>query len=184
VVLLAIASIGVWHACRTARAQYLYWRSKHGPDNRQADKVFSNCDRAYRLYPHNYRFSTWTAEKAWYGRYENGAEGTVDRVAIAKRWSTRGLGMNPHVRELQLVKARWLADESINEAILSWRSFLEREFWDSFNHAVMVELYSRGGRYEDALDELAWVKDPKDLAYARQTIQQAWQDEIRGLQQQ
>jgi hypothetical protein len=92
--------------------------------------------------------------------------------------------MNPHVRELQLVKARWLADESINEAILSWRSFLEREFWDSFNHAVMVELYSRGGRYEDALDELAWVKDPKDLAYARQTIQQAWQDEIRGLQQQ
>ena len=72
---------------------------------------------------------------------------------------------------------------AIDEAIETWHAYLDWAFWDSFNHAVMVELYSQGGRYEDAMDELAWVRGPKDLAYARQTIKDAWQEEMRSLQQ-
>ncbi len=180
--LLTIAAIGTWHSVRAARAQILYFKSKYGADRHSLDRILSNSDTAHRLYPYNYRLCTWAAEAAWYSRYIAGDGELAVRAEAARLWADRGRELNAYVRELNLVKARYQADHAIEDAIETWRSYLDIDFWDSFNHAVMVELYSRAGRFEEAVAELAWVREPGDRDYAQQAIYKAFDAEVRKLQ--
>jgi hypothetical protein len=160
VVLLLVGLSGAVWGARAALAQFMYCQSKFGRLRHDPDLVFALCKRASRLYPIDYYFCMWTAEKAYYSSLEPGLHRLWrdGRRQVAREWCERGLKLNFYKSPLRLLNTRLLAEDSLEDAIDYWHGFVEWQFWNPYNHAVMAELHARNGDRLRAEQELEWVK--------------------------
>ena len=175
-----MAGTGVVGGVRTAIAQVTYFGSKYGAAKDDEQQVLKNCERAFMLYPHNYRFCTWTAEMAWYGRHGEDGIQNAQKRAFAEHWCRHGLSQNPFDRQLWMLEVNLLMDTELKTAIEKLEEHIEWDFWEPYHHAVLAELYSRDGRYGDAIDSLAWVKGSEYERDARQRVREAWKAELEA----
>lgn len=180
--LLVLAVAGTRYGLRAGCAQAEYYRAKYGILRDQPARALELAERAHARYPLNFYLCSWAGEVAYYGDWGADAPAAPVRRELARRWCERGLALNGWYRPLRLLEARLAADVSLPEAIRLWESYVDWQFWDPYNHAVLAEFYSRGGRYEQALEALTWVRGSPYEEAARRQVQQAWADEIRSMQ--
>lgn len=178
VVLLAVSFYGVVHAARASLAHAMYHQAQYGSARDNPTGIFRRCENAYRLYPYNYYFCIWTAEKAYYTRFDVGKEGTERRLRIARRWCDAGLELNFYKSQLRLLKTRLLERNSVADAIKYWEEYVEWQFWEPYNHAVLVEMHATAGDFSKALTSLTWVEGSKHYAEASGKLRKAWQREM------
>ena len=174
--LVAVCLVGIRHGIKAALAQANYHRTKYREAARlSTSEADARCEVAHRLYPYNYHYVAWMAERAFYGG-DGGAD--TDRV-IAGKWCARGLKMNPYKAQFHLVHAYVLAERSPTEAARAWENYVDWDFWDPFNHAVLAELYASAGMLREAAAALFWVPDTPHYRWAREALREAWARELR-----
>lgn len=173
--LASLSIVGVVHGVRAALAQALYGRAKYGDWKEQPERILEACERADALYPWNYYFCAWAAERAFYA--DDRGDTRVDRRAAAARWCERGLALNPYAMELRLLDARLAEARSPAEAARKWAGYVDWHFWEPYNHAILVELYARAGQYENAMQSMRWVAGSRYEREARAALRSAWQRE-------
>ena len=173
VVLITVAMAGLLHGTRAAVANAIYYRAKFGSLKDRPDKIIAACEQAHRLYPFQHRFCLWTAEQAYVDRFDAAGRERPDRLAAAETWCRRGLTLQPYSQALHLLNVRLTARASLRDAIDKWDEYVDWHFWDPYNHAVRVELYSRVGRFGEAAEALTWVRGSEYFQEARQTLDDA-----------
>ena len=180
VLLLTISVCGLIHGIRAGLAQAIYHETKFGEDVEENDPlaVSRRCAYAHRLYPHNYLFCIWTAEKAYYNRFRPNGKERQDYLDTAKVWSDIGLNLNFYKSSLRLLKTRLLKRDSPAAAITYWEKYVDWQFWEPYNHAVLVKLYAAAGNFGKAMESLTWVEGSKHHADAYQKLRDAWQHEM------
>jgi hypothetical protein len=176
--LFLVCLAGIVHGLRAAVAQVLYHQAKYGSAHGDVFHTLSRCAAADRLYPHNYYFAMWAAERAYYTQ-NVAADQTVALLDAAQRWCDAGLAMNRHKSSLRLLKTRLLGRESPERASAYWEEYVGWNFWNPHNHAVLVELYLAEGRFGKASRALRWVKGSKYYGHAQQAVQKAWANEMK-----
>ena len=102
------------------------------------------------MYPYNYYFCIWTAEKAYYTSFEVDNKEALRRLNIAQRWCNAGLGLNAYNSQLRRLKTHLLEKKSPSEAADYWKKYVEWQFWEPYNHAVLAELYAETGDFDKA----------------------------------
>jgi len=172
--LLAVCAAGIVHGSRAAAAQWMYERAKYGADRASLPRVLALCESAQGLYPLNYYFCLWAAEQAYYA---SGAAGREAARAAADRWCERGIALNPYNRELQIIRVRLWQERSPGLAAAQWARYVDWQFWDPYNHALLAELYAEAGEIEQALAELEWGRRSPYCAVARGRLLEAWERE-------
>jgi hypothetical protein len=177
VALLVVSAVGAVHGVRAAAAQATYYRAKYGSARDRPLRILEVCRAAHRLYPFNYYFCAWAVEQAYHSAFTLPVDQAAARFALAEQWCATGLGLNPHKTQLRLFEARLLERESLAEATAAWEAYVDWHFWDPFNHAVLVEFYSKAGDYGKALQALEWVRGSEYAARAGQILQEAWDRE-------
>lgn len=184
VVLLVLSLAGAAFAARAAVASTLSYKSQFGADRDDVEKVLDNCRMAYALYPHNYYFSIYAAEMAYYRAPEAQGKVRAYRLRQASLWCDRGLQQNPYKSQLRRLKTRFLWEESPMKAIEYWREYTEWQFWEPYNHATLAEMLARAGEFEEAEKSLAWVKvDPAAYEETRRVVKRekdAWEAAVKG----
>jgi len=178
---LILSLVGLIYSVRTAIAQRVYCQAKYGAIKDDPDQVLAGCERAHRLYPHNYRFCIWAMETAWYGRHDRSGNEIPERVAMADTWCGRGLELNSYKLELRLVETHLLARESAARAAARWQEYVDWQFWEPLNHALLAELYARAGDFDRATEALAWVEGSKHYDDASRKVREAWYQEWRDM---
>ncbi|OVE75826.1 hypothetical protein BVX97_03160 [bacterium E08(2017)] len=181
--LLLICIAGIIHGSVAASSHAIYKAVRYRPENEVTRAPLENSNRAeksYSLYPYNYYFCIWTAENCWYNRHDDDGGEIETRVLAAERWCDRGLELNSRKSQLRLLKARLMARRDARKAAEYWREYVDWDFWDSFNHAALAELYAAAGDIESAMNQLKWLTKPSDLEYARNEINAAWKREMSG----
>lgn len=179
--LLSLAGFGVWYGVRTSHAQGLYFASKYGRWKGDPDKILAAAEAAHARYPHNDELCIWTAETAYYRHLDVPVPAAEALRTAAETWCARGLALNPYASPLRLLDVRLTQRRSLAEAISKWEAYVDWQYWEPYNHAVLVELYARAGRYDDALDSLALIKGRAHHAEAKQWLASAWREEISGM---
>jgi hypothetical protein len=175
---LAAAALGYTvYGVRAGIAQALYFKAKYGSDRDRFPLIAARCESAWRLYPFNYYFAMWTAEKAYYGREADTLDSAM--VQSAARWCDAGLKLNPYRSSLRLLKMRLLRMQSLNQAISYWEAYVDWDFWNPYNHAVLAELYASGGRWGKAMQALQWVKGSPYYNDTRRTLNELWREQMR-----
>ncbi|MFO7871299.1 MAG: hypothetical protein R6V03_07705 [Kiritimatiellia bacterium] len=177
VLLSVIGLAGAAHACRSSLAQFMYLNAKYGTRVRDVRGIVRRCRSAHRLYPYNYYFCAFTAERLY--RERSGADGSVlaDRIELARFWCEEGLDLNPYKRKLRSLKARLLAIESPERAARYWDEFVQWDFWRPSNHAILVDLYVQAGKLAEAARSLKWLEGTKYHDPAAEQIDSAWEKE-------
>jgi hypothetical protein len=179
VVLAVLAGYGVFYSACSALAYRWYHHAKYGASARDPNAIFRLCEAAHRLYPHNYYFSAWTAEQAYHGRANVTAVEAQRRLGIARYWCSIGLAENRFNSQLRLLKARLLQSESPAKAAEYWQTYVQWQFWDPYNHAVLVEFFVANGDLERAAEALKWVKGSPWYDWAAGLLREAWKQEWR-----
>lgn len=180
--LLALAVAGTGYGLRASRAQAEYYRAKYGALRNQPAKALALAESSHDQYPLSFYLCAWAAEVAYYGDWGAEEPGPLARRQLAQRWCERGLALNGWYRPLRLLEVRLVAEHSLPDAIRLWERYVDWQFWDPYNHAVLVDLYSSAGRYEQAVEALALVKGSSSEKAARRQVQQAWADEIKAME--
>ena len=178
-ILLAVSSAGILHGVRAGLAHVLYFQAKYGSARDDADRVLRLAERAHGLYPCNYNLCILAADAAYAASSVRDRDESARRRALAERWCGTGLKLNFHQRQLRRLKTRLLASESLQEAVRYWEDYVEWQFWDPYNHAVLVELYGRAGDFEKARRSLNWVVGSDRYEEALGAFQEAWSREQR-----
>jgi hypothetical protein len=177
-ILLLVAASGLIHGVRTARAQCLYFGAKYGPAREDVPGILTRCADAHRLYPFNYFAAIWAAEKAYYSRGAAGPEQEAERLEAAQQWCDLGLHLNPHKSQLRLLKTRLLQRDSPRQAARYWERYVDWQFWNPHNHAVLVELYARAGEFERAMATIQRLKGRPHHDEAKRHLEEAWAREM------
>jgi hypothetical protein len=152
---------GVVHGIRAGVAQAWYCRAKYGEPPADVDQSLALCQKAFRLYPHNYYFSILAAERAYATAQSASDAAATAWLRAAQLWCDRGLAQNVWRSQLRRLKTRFLWEESPAEAIAYWRRYTDWQFWEPYNHAVLAEMYARTGDLERATECLYWARgDP------------------------
>ena len=175
--LTAISVVGLWHGARAFAAQTLYYRAKFGADKTNPSAILRLCDNARRLYPFNYYFCIFAAETAFYARPGDTPEEDRTRLADAGRWCDAAMRLNPYRSQVRLLKARLLAVSSPAAAAAFWARYVDWNFWEPNNHAVLAEFYAQAGDFDKAMASLKWAKDSKYYADAEAKVREAWKRE-------
>lgn len=176
--LAAAGAAGVCHACRVSAAQALYFRAKYGADAADGDKVLALCSMAHAFYPHNYYCALLAGQRAWDMR--SGCSSDEERAvltALAAHWCDVGLALNPYQLDLRYLRMRILEAFSIQEAIAYWQRHVEWQFWAPYNHLVLVELHSKAGDFEKAVEAMKWVRGTEYEREASARLREAWEKE-------
>lgn len=179
--LLIVSICGVVHALRASVAAAVYHRVRYHAEQRsRGDPEWAGmvAERSYRFYPYNYYLCAWIAENFWYYRFNKSGEELSSRVTSAEIWCNRGLEQNSWKSQLRLLKVRLVARESPSAALESWKEYMDWDYWNRYNHAVLVELYARAGDFSNAMEALERVKGTKHHNYARRELHAAWQKEF------
>lgn len=179
--LLAVAVMGVWHGLRAGVAMVTYHQAKYGAASGDVTRNLRLCQRVYPLYPWNYRFSIFVAEQAY---YDHSATGERRRQLLrqARLWCERGLTQNEWKSQLRRLKTRFLYDEAPLKAVQYWQAFADWQFWEPYNHVVLVEMHARNGDFNKAEAEMKWVTGSSHEASARTFIdreRQSWAEALK-----
>jgi len=165
--LLVISVLGILHGARAGVAQAIYCRSRYMSPDATPERIAEDCNRAHALYPYNYYFCIWTGENAFHNRGKEGTTRAHNLLSVAEKWAHIGHELNPYNSEIKVLKTDVLSMSSIDAAVALWEPYLDWSFWEPFNHFVMVDLYIKAGRLDEAEEALYWLKDTryfKDLA--------------------
>lgn len=172
----ACAALAV-HGVRAGIAQTLYFRAKFGGDRDDLPRIVRHCETAWRLYPRNYYFPMWTAERAYY--LWNAGGGDASTLDVARAWCGAGLALNPYPSPLRLLRTRLLRLDSPERAAAYWEEYVAWNFWNPHHHAVLAELYAVDGRWGKAMEALQWVKGSRHYEETRRTLNQLWREQMR-----
>lgn len=167
---LAVVSVALAvHGVRAAAAHVIACRTRYGgtAGKRPAD-LDRACDEATRLYPHNYYFCAWTAQRA----FDAGAFDT------ARKWCDRGLAMNSFKRRLNVLKAELLLRDSPRDAAAWWARYLEWDFWDPYNQYLAVYFHAAAGEWDAARASLRWTRHSDYYSAAEDAFREAWLKEM------
>ncbi len=186
--------LGVFWSLRAGMSYTFYYQAKYGkltenrptngPAREQAlEKIFNLCERAHGLYPKNFHLCIFAAETAYYERFNDDGTENETRLALARTWCDRGLALNPYKSQLRLLDVRLVGRDDPARAVSLWSTFLDWQFWEPFNHRIMVELLARSGRYAEALSQLKWVEGSKYYREARQSIAEALEEDEKRTQE-
>jgi tetratricopeptide (TPR) repeat protein len=179
VTLLAVTGYGICYGIQASIAQAIYHEAKYVNVKDDARLVLNRCEEAYDLYPRNYYFSIWAAEKAYYTSFGVDKTESQKLLAASERWCDIGLIQNPYNDQLRMLKTHLLAKDSIPDAIKYWEPCVEWQFWEPYNHAVLAELYAKSGQFEKAFDSLKWVEGSKYYAETARKIKDAWYKDMK-----
>lgn len=179
--------LSLWGVVYSAKAtvSHIIYNEVRYKDERESrldpEKAEQLAQAAFRLYPYNYYFCIWTAENCWYYRLSEEGNEKPERVILAQKWCDRGLALNNRKSQLKLLKARLIARRSPADGAEYWSQYVDWHFWDSYNHAALVELYAGAGDMLRAMEELEWVRGSKHYNYASGELQAAWKREMTAL---
>ena len=81
---------------------------------------------------------------------------------------------------MHLLKAYLLVREQPAAAAAGWEVYLDRRFWDPFNHSVMAELWAVAGDYRQARESLRWTEGSRYHNETRKLVLEAWRREAAG----
>ena len=175
--LLVLSLCGIVHGVRAGMAHALYFQARYGGRESHPDAIFVLCEQADRLYPFNYNLCILAAKTAYAASFSGDRNESARLLALAERWCDKGLRIDVYKRSLRLLKTRLMAMKSLPDAIRYWEAYVEWEFWAPRNHAVLVELYSRAGDFDRALESLAWTRGSDCYADASRKFTEAWDRE-------
>ncbi len=178
VALIGVSFLGAIHSMRAGISQALYRRARYSVAAEDAHAVLRLCHRAHRLYAWNYSVCSLAAERAYYASPRGDPSEERRLLAATEHWTAVGLALNPYIPELNLLRVRLLARESLSEAIQHWERYVDWHFWEPHNHAVMAELYAENGDFNKAYRSLSWTKRTEHYAPTREAILRAWQREM------
>jgi hypothetical protein len=134
----------------------------------------ARCALAHRLYPRSYWLCQWAASVA-YGQSLTGDPSQRDGwLKRSGDWSRRGLDLNPYKAGLRLARARVLAAGSPAAGARYWQAYVEWDFWDPANHAVLAGMYAEAGWFDKAWAEVDLIAKFPEADVARREIQRAW----------
>lgn len=186
--LVVMGATATIHAVRAAFAQRFYLEAKYGLFRglkreklpiEISDDVAAQAYRAYKLYPENYYFPTYAANRALVDAMQEATDSVAFNECLSRAdyFVRLALVINPYETECRMLYATVLAEDGrVQEAIAYWRDeVLEREYWNPDNHNFMAQLYLRSSRIEDmkaAVDELAFVND-KEIRNALRQLKKA-----------
>lgn len=174
--LLGISLVGVVHGTRAALAHVMYFDAKYGSAKTFPAGILRRYAQAHALYRFNYRFSTWAGETA---DAESRAGDAARSGDAARRCCEAGLAQNPHHGPLRLLKTRLLERESPAEAARYWERYVDWQYWNPQNHAILVELYARAGDFDRAAKSLALIRKTRWHEAASRRLRAAWAQEMK-----
>jgi len=181
--LVVLGAAAAVHSIRAAFAQRLYLETKYGMFRglknekrpiEASDAVAATVFRAYKVYPENYYFPTYAANRALVDAMQaTDSEAFNEYLTRADYFVRLALAINPYEAESRMLHATILAEGGrLQEAIAYWRDeVLEREYWNPDNHNFMARLYLRSSLIEDmkaAIGELSFVNDQETRKELRQ----------------
>jgi hypothetical protein len=176
--LVALGIFGAQYGLRASQAHRLYKHAKYGDGAEDLPRVLRAIEKAHRLYPHNYRFCAFAAERAYQERNTKHGEERERLCRAARNWTDVGLALNRFSGPMQLLHARLLAREAPAAAAASWAKYVQWHFWEPYNHAVLVDLYASAGDFDRASYELDWVKGSEHYEWALGRLRDAWRKEM------
>lgn len=179
IALVAISAYGICYGVKAGTAQAIYHDAKYGSAKDDVHAVLNRCEESHSLYPYNYYFSIWTGEKAYYTSFDADKEEARKLLAASERWCDIGLAQNFHNSQLRLLKTHLIERRSLPDAIKYWEAYVEWQFWEPHNHAVLAEMYAKAGNFEKAFEELEWVKGSKHHAETAKKIREAWDKDMK-----
>ena len=188
-ILMGLGAYGVVHSAIALAAQSGHYAVRLGilgahPHGKvDSGAILKLSDRFHSWYPYDYRLCVWIGEGAFYGW--GGSPDTHDGplLDVASVWCERGLSMNPHSRSLRLLRTRVLELEAPSDAAAYWEDFVEWDFWDPFNHAVLAGLAARAGGFVKALRSLEMTRNSPYYDDTRKDIRRAWKIELSRMPQ-
>ena len=166
-ILFLVSIAGILQATRAGVAQIIYYHSRYISPDSGSETIVKQCETAHSFYPYNYYFCIWAGENAYHNRGKGNTARSRELLVAAKNWAGIGHDLNPYNSELAVLMTDVLSGTSIDDAISLWESYLDWNFWEPFNHFVMIDLYIKAGRLEEAEEALYWLQDTKyftDLA--------------------
>lgn len=177
--LLCLSTSGIVYGTRAALAHIMYFNAKYGRFTNQAEYVARRCDGADRLYPFNYRFCCLAGTELYYAGQRAADPWKSEFFKRARYWCDKALDLNPHKRPARLLDVRLLGEEGeLGESIRRWEEYVDWDFWEPYNHALLVELYSRAGDFDKATEALTWVRGSRYEDYAGRELRDAWEREM------
>jgi hypothetical protein len=176
---LVISAFYTVYAIRAGHAQVIYYQAKNGKtlpviSNGGNKSIFSQCQKAQLLYPHNYRLFLWSAEEVFNRSIEVAGDEQKEYRKVAGILCDRGLDLNCYLMPLPLIKTQLLSLKSIKEGIGYWEKYVEWDYWNSYNHAVLAGLYAADGKFGKAMQSLQFIKGTEDFAAADKIVQDYW----------
>jgi tetratricopeptide (TPR) repeat protein len=173
--ILAVLSVcGLVHGIRAALANTLYFQAKYGSEKDNPTAIFALYEQAHWWYPFNYNFCILAAETAYYSSFAVDPKEAARRRLLAARWCDTGLRLDFHKSQLRLLKTRLLATDSLPAAIRYWNDYVDWQYWEPYNHAVLVELYAQAGDFDKALESLALTKGSDSYNDASRKFVEIW----------
>lgn len=190
VTLLFISGVYVFYSIRAGMAQIIYYKAKahstlptvNSMSNKAGIKhpaqdnnyILTQCSKAQRLYPYNYRLLAWGAEKAFDHSQNTIGADRIEYIHLAETLCNRGLSLNRYMMPLPFIKMQLLCLTSIKEGIKYWEQYVEWDYWNSYNHAVLAGLYAADGEFGKAMQSLQFIKGTEDFAEANKIVQDYW----------
>ena len=176
ILLVMLSLLGLWQAGRATGAHVIYHGLKYSKQTPRAsyEAIGGACDLAHRLYPYNYYLCTLAGQTAYLDSRVRDPEVHARHKAKAERWCAASLRLNPFRSQTRLLKTRLLQSDSMEEAIAYWSEYVDWEFWDPYNHAILVDLHLKAGNISEAITELQWVEGSDSYSWATSGLHDAW----------
>ncbi len=172
-ILLILSLFFVVYSVRAGISQLIYYRAKNGySDTGDLYKIYRQTNH---LYPYNYRFFAWSAEEA----FNRGSKATDEKsrdknFELAELLCDKGLALNKYERPLPFIKTQLLYRKSPTDAVVYWEKYVEWDYWNSYNHAVLASLYAGIGKFGQAMQTLQFIKGTPDYNSAEKIVMQYW----------
>ena len=180
-VLLGATFYGIIFSARASRAFQIYYDTKYEHSAYESEvaqtgrplltpqEINDRCEEILRLYPFSYLTCHIAAEASYHNRH-------VDFYPLleqSRRWTDRGLNLNPYHQSLTLRRVgiyEKLYD--YETALMHMKTYTEWNFWDPFNHARLAVLHAKLGDFETADKELmTWVRYEPSFRETRKEIE-------------
>lgn len=169
---LSACALAAVHGARAALAARLYRMAKYGEARRDPLRVVRLCDRSIRLHPWSYAVCILAARTARDAAVEEtDPDAPFLGPGAAFSWCERGLALNPYKVELRFLMADHLSLESADQGVAYWKEYVDWHFWSPSAHATLAQLLERAGRFDEALRELALVRQWPEYDPLRRRIE-------------
>jgi hypothetical protein len=176
----ALSLMGLVYGVSAAVGEISYFHSRYGVGRRDLTRALALSERAAAFYPFDYYVSIWAGKQAFHGRHQAAAAAESEAlVGAAARWAKRGYRLNPYNSETVQLWADVLALKSPRAALDVWAPYVERHFWEPFNHVFLVDLYLRAGDLEKAEEALYWAKPSDQFEGLRKRLEAAQRARMR-----